>query len=55
MAVWLSMPPKVWVALLAEGVDRNTTKCCHMLGGFVALLAEGVDRNFFASAYTTMI
>ncbi len=36
----------LFVALLAEGVDRNTrlatnTKKC----GDVALLAEGVDRN----------
>ena len=38
-----------WVALLAEGVDRNTW---DMLGNgsyMVALLAEGVDRNIIES------
>ena len=34
------------VALLAEGVDRNSLPCAGpVLGGPVALLAEGVDRN----------
>ena len=34
------------VALLAEGVDRNTVPGCNMESGqTVALLAEGVDRN----------
>ena len=35
------------VALLAEGVDRNTNAfgAAHILT-HVALLAEGVDRNF---------
>ena len=35
------------VALLAEGVDRNTPQI-HRPGAaeLVALLAEGVDRNF---------
>ena len=33
------------VALLAEGVDRNTTRSCGRRGTTVALLAEGVDRN----------
>ena len=43
----LRMPPQlVMVALLAEGVDRNSIK--HQLRNIkreVALLAEGVDRN----------
>ena len=34
------------VALLAEGVDRNTnTPACRKVSIKVALLAEGVDRN----------
>ena len=34
------------VALLAEGVDRNSIACDRQSGGQkVALLAEGVDRN----------
>ena len=34
------------VALLAEGVDRNSTCSSKMLAAMiVALLAEGVDRN----------
>ena len=34
------------VALLAEGVDRNTSKARVLMGNcYVALLAEGVDRN----------
>ena len=33
------------VALLAEGVDRNTTPETSKPGRKVALLAEGVDRN----------
>ena len=36
------------VALLAEGVDRNTMNTSNTnSGGWVALLAEGVDRNFY--------
>ena len=34
-----------WVALLAEGVDRNHKGCSHARQSRVALLAEGVDRN----------
>ena len=34
-----------WVALLAEGVDRNHRAHFAMLFNAVALLAEGVDRN----------
>ena len=35
------------VALLAEGVDRNTTPSGKSVDAKkVALLAEGVDRNF---------
>ena len=33
------------VALLAEGVDRNTSAGLHFDIVVVALLAEGVDRN----------
>ena len=36
------------VALLAEGVDRNTTANTSPLTSHVALLAEGVDRNLDA-------
>ena len=35
------------VALLAEGVDRNTRSSARVLTVAVALLAEGVDRNHF--------
>ena len=34
------------VALLAEGVDRNTAAVDDNTVTYVALLAEGVDRNF---------
>ena len=35
-----------FVALLAEGVDRNTNYRCDFISSDrVALLAEGVDRN----------
>ncbi len=33
------------VALLAEGVDRNSKRSNKAAQGDVALLAEGVDRN----------
>ena len=33
------------VALLAEGVDRNSNLVSNGLDYAVALLAEGVDRN----------
>ena len=36
------------VALLAEGVDRNTYFETHTVFLRVALLAEGVDRNIEA-------
>ncbi len=36
---------KLYVALLAEGVDRNYYPVFANLGEQVALLAEGVDRN----------
>ena len=35
------------VALLAEGVDRNTVQRAYCSSNSVALLAEGVDRNSF--------
>ena len=34
-----------WVALLAEGVDRNSVQASACASYSVALLAEGVDRN----------
>ena len=37
------------VALLAEGVDRNTMKEVSTISKRVALLAEGVDRNLTAN------
>ena len=41
---------KEHVALLAEGVDRNTlTGAGAVEAGTVALLAEGVDRNYDAT------
>ena len=40
-----ALPGKV-VALLAEGVDRNFSRCRNAVNiVVVALLAEGVDRN----------
>ena len=33
------------VALLAEGVDRNSSPRAQITDRLVALLAEGVDRN----------
>ena len=35
----------MWVALLAEGVDRNLFQLGVLYPLVVALLAEGVDRN----------
>ena len=40
------------VALLAEGVDRNTFAGPHKAQIGVALLAEGVDRNASTSVST---
>ena len=40
------------VALLAEGVDRNTFKDDLHAAVYVALLAEGVDRNTSLAALT---
>ena len=37
---------KPYVALLAEGVDRNKTSSKSLKKLEVALLAEGVDRNY---------
>ena len=34
-----------YVALLAEGVDRNIDTYLYNVLNIVALLAEGVDRN----------
>ena len=39
-----SLPKRV--ALLAEGVDRNSTEMLLLAISEVALLAEGVDRNW---------
>ena len=36
---------RLWVALLAEGVDRNMLNLFKEPFEGVALLAEGVDRN----------
>ena len=44
MIVWITSPVS-WVALLAEGVDRNSQKRAKVKAASVALLAEGVDRN----------
>ena len=41
-----------WVALLAEGVDRNKRDRGPAAAADVALLAEGVDRNRSGSATT---
>ena len=41
-----SYKPLLRVALLAEGVDRNFSRCRNAVNiVVVALLAEGVDRN----------
>ena len=43
---WEGLTIRAFVALLAEGVDRNVLcLCCMMMPRNVALLAEGVDRN----------
>ena len=48
---WIEIPPVPahtpprWVALLAEGVDRNFERPGGFVDVIVALLAEGVDRN----------
>ena len=42
MAFWYATES---VALLAEGVDRNTVTTSSRQRSGVALLAEGVDRN----------
>ena len=39
------MPGPRRVALLAEGVDRNSSSMVSACSAMVALLAEGVDRN----------
>ena len=38
------------VALLAEGVDRNSLLCHRNATPDVALLAEGVDRNLLSDS-----
>ena len=40
----------VSVALLAEGVDRNSFVQLEQTEEYVALLAEGVDRNPISAA-----
>ena len=45
-----SRPFCMLVALLAEGVDRNSHHATREATTLVALLAEGVDRNFFHGA-----
>ena len=45
MLDWAAGAAGVFVALLAEGVDRNDQGFAVYLNQNVALLAEGVDRN----------
>ena len=46
----------IHVALLAEGVDRNSLTDRHKtVGGCVALLAEGVDRNHLNTLASTFV
>ena len=45
------LPPKLVVALLAEGVDRNLQGLSKSAHDLVALLAEGVDRNAFSRSF----
>ena len=45
MYIFLVTYPATYVALLAEGVDRNSHRDIRQLPAAVALLAEGVDRN----------
>ena len=47
-----SAPSTPYVALLAEGVDRNTVAVQPLTPSSVALLAEGVDRNYFMNRTT---
>ena len=44
MCILHNMVPR-FVALLAEGVDRNYPTKSYLFSCLVALLAEGVDRN----------
>ena len=37
--------PAIRIALLTEGVDRNSAPLCGLTVYGVALLTEGVDRN----------
>ena len=43
------------VALLAEGVDRNTERGVEGNDNQVALLAEGVDRNNITSFFRRVL
>ena len=58
---WIEIPvlemstPSEPVALLAEGVDRNSGKQRAAVEAEVALLAEGVDRNLFLIFPTSQI
>ena len=49
---WTTLPDYQAVALLAEGVDRNTHESALRWADVVALLAEGVDRNFYITQIT---
>ena len=42
------------VALLAEGVDRNSKEDRRTVAAIVALLAEGVDRNMQEIVFTVV-
>ena len=46
-------PQEKLVALLAEGVDRNTYKTVAFNWVKVALLAEGVDRNILPAPFAS--
>ena len=54
---WIEIHPtgeayrRPWVALLAEGVDRNQDVAAEQGKDWVALLAEGVDRNIVPMGY----
>ena len=45
MGTWQGRYCRLWVALLAEGVGRNSVNGIIIDAAQVALLAEGVGRN----------
>ena len=49
--IWWTLWARICVALLAEGVDRNSEDDGALIARLnVALLAEGVDRNWASIA-----